>query len=91
MTRTGLRSLGTALTAFVVGLAATTVGCASVGPVTPVAASDIKAVTGTWKGVVYTKSEFEPDYVTLTIRGTVRTTSCPPRHRSAPPAEGARS
>jgi hypothetical protein len=69
MTRTGLRSLGTALTAFVVGLAATTVGCASVGPATPVAVSDIKAVTGTWKGVVYTKSEFEPDYVTLTIRG----------------------
>jgi hypothetical protein len=26
------------------------------------------AVTGTWKGIVYTKSEFEPDYVTLAIR-----------------------
>ena len=68
MTRTGLRSLGTALTAFVVGLAATLVGCASAGPATPVAVSDIKAVTGTWKGVVYTKSEFEPDHVTLRIR-----------------------
>ncbi len=44
MTRTGLRSLGTVLTAFVVGFAATLVGCASVGPVTPVAVSDIKAV-----------------------------------------------
>jgi hypothetical protein len=68
MTRTGLRLLGTVLIAFVVGLAATMVGCASVGPATPVAVSDIKAVTGTWKGIVYTKSEFEPDYVTLTIR-----------------------
>jgi hypothetical protein len=68
MTRTGFRSLGTALTALVVGCAATLVGCVSVGPVTPVAVSDIRAVTVTWKGVVYTKSEFEPDYVTLTIR-----------------------
>ena len=68
MTRTGLRSLGTVLTAFVVGFAGTLVGCAGVGPVTPVAVSDIKAVTGTWKGIVYSKSEFEPDYLTLTIR-----------------------
>jgi len=68
VTRTGLRSLGTVLTAFVVGFAATLVGCASVGPVTPVEVSDIKAVTGTWKGIVYSKSEFEPDYLTLTIR-----------------------
>jgi hypothetical protein len=68
MTRTGLRLLGTVLIAFVVGLAVSMVGCASVGPVTPVAVSDIKAVTGTWKGIVYTKSEFEQDYVTLTIR-----------------------
>jgi len=30
--------------------------------------SDIKEVKGTWKGVVYTVSESEPDYVTLTIR-----------------------
>jgi hypothetical protein len=68
LTRTGLRSLGTVLTAFVVGFAATLGGCASFGPLTPVAVSDIKTVTGTWKGVVYRKSEFEPDYVTLTIR-----------------------
>jgi len=68
MTRTGLRSLGSALTAAVVGFTATLVGCASFGPVTPVAVSDIKAVTGTWKGVVYRKTEFEPEYVTLTIR-----------------------
>ncbi len=68
MTRTGPGSLGTVLTAFVVGFAATLVGCASLGPVTPVAVSDIKAVAGTWKGVVYRRSVFEPDYVTLTIR-----------------------
>jgi len=68
VTRTGLRSLGTILTAFVVGFAATLVGCASVGPVTPVEVSDIKAVTGTWKGIVNSKSEFEPDYLTLRIR-----------------------
>jgi len=68
MTRTGLRSLGTVLTAFVVGFTATMVGCASFGPVIPVAVSDIKEVKGTWKGVVYTVSESEPDYVTLTIR-----------------------
>ena len=68
MTRAGLRSLGAVLTALVVGFAATLVGCASFGPVTPVAVSDIKEVTGIWKGVVYTKSESEPNYVTLTIR-----------------------
>ena len=68
MIHTGLRSLGTVLTAFVVGFAATLVACASLGPVTPVSVSDIKAVAGTWKGVVYRSSEFEPDYVTLTIR-----------------------
>ena len=68
MTRTGLRSLGTLLTAFVIGCAAALGGCASFGPLTTVAVSDIKEVTGTWKGVVYRKSEFDPDYVTLTIR-----------------------
>jgi len=52
----------------VVGFAATLFGCASFGPVTPVAVSDIKEVTGIWKGVLYTKSESEPSYVTLTIR-----------------------
>ena len=68
MTRTGLGSLGTVLTAFVVGCVATLAGCASLGPVTPVAVSDIKAVAGTWKGVVYRRSVFEPDNVTLMIR-----------------------
>ena len=68
MTRAGLRSLGAVLTALVVGFAVTLVGCASFGPITPVAVSDIKEVTGIWKGIVYTKSESEPNYVTLTIR-----------------------
>jgi len=68
VTRTGLGSLGTVLTAFVVGCVATLVGCASLGPITPVAVSDIKAVAGTWKGVVYRRSVFEPDNVTLMIR-----------------------
>jgi len=68
MTRTGLLSLETVLTVFVVGFAATLIGCASLGPVTPVAVSDIKAVTGTWQGVMYRKSEFEREQMTLTIR-----------------------
>ena len=68
MTRTGLGSLGTVLTAFVVGFVATLVGCASLGPVTPIAVSDIKTVAGTWKGVVYRRSVFEPENVTLMIR-----------------------
>ena len=51
----------------VVGFAASLVGCASVGPLTPVAVSDVKSVAGTWKGVVYLSGS-EPDEVTLTIR-----------------------
>jgi hypothetical protein len=68
MTRTGLRSLGTVLFAFVVGAAASLGGCASLGSDTPVEVPDIKAVTGTWKGVVYQTSQFTPDNITLTIQ-----------------------
>ena len=68
MTRTGLRSLGAVVIAFVVGLAATLAGCASAGPVAPVAVSDIKSVAGTWKGILYPKSESDPYNITLTIR-----------------------
>ena len=68
MTRAGLRPLQTVLAALAVGFAATLAGCASLGPVTPVSVSDIKAVTGTWQGVVYRKSGFEPERITLTIR-----------------------
>ena len=66
-TQTTLRSLGTVLTAFTIGLSATLVGCISAGPVRPVAVSDIKTVAGTWKGVVYPRSESEPNQITLTI------------------------
>ena len=62
------RSLWTALTATViVGFAASLIGCASAGPVTPVVVSDVKSVAGTWKGIVY-RSGVEPDQVVLTIR-----------------------
>lgn len=68
MTGTGLRSLGIILTALFVGVAASVGGCANVSPFTPIAVSDIKAVTGTWKGLVYLSSQVSPDSVTLTIR-----------------------
>jgi hypothetical protein len=68
MTSHQTRSLWTALTAAViVGFAATLIGCASIGPVTPVAVSDVKSVAGTWKGIVY-RSGSEPEQVVLTIR-----------------------
>ena len=68
MTLSGARSLWTVLTGTViVGFAASLIGCASAGPITPVEVSDVKSVAGTWKGTVY-RSGFAPDYVTLTIR-----------------------
>jgi hypothetical protein len=68
MTPSAARTLWTVLTAtLIVGFAASLVGSASFGPITPVAVSDIKSVAGTWKGTVY-KSGSEPEYVTLTIR-----------------------
>jgi hypothetical protein len=53
--------------AVIVGLSVSLVGCASIGPVTPVAVSDIKSVSGTWEGTVYLTGS-ERDDVTLTIR-----------------------
>ena len=53
--------------AVIVGLSVALVGCAIIGPVTPVAVSDIKAVSGTWEGTVYLTGS-ERDDVTLTIR-----------------------
>ena len=68
MTSSGTRSLWAALVAaVVVGFTASLLGCASLGPVTPVAVSDVRSVAGTWQGVVY-KSNSQPDYVDLTIR-----------------------
>jgi len=84
MTSNRARSLWTALTATVlVGFAASLIGCASVGPVTPVAVSDVKSVAGTWKGIVY-QSGSEPDQVVLTIRedGSYDVVSAQPRGTS---------
>lgn len=55
----------------IVGSSVSLVGCASIGPVTPVAVADIKSVSGTWEGIVYLP-RFQPgseqNDVTLTIR-----------------------
>ena len=68
MISNGTRSLWAIITVTVViGFVASLPGCASVGPITPVAVSDVKSVAGTWKGVVY-ESGSEPDYITLTIQ-----------------------
>ena len=68
MTSSGTRSLwGALVAAVVVGFTASLLGCASLGPVTPVAVSDVRSVAGIWQGVVY-KSNSQPDYVDLTIR-----------------------
>ena len=68
MNRKGPQLLRSILVAIVLAeVAASSLGCASAGPVTPVRVSDIKSVAGTWKGVLY-RSGVEPDNVTLTIR-----------------------
>jgi hypothetical protein len=51
----------------ILGLLISLVGCASIGPVRPVAVSDIKSLSGTWEGTVYRPGS-ERDDVTLTIR-----------------------
>jgi hypothetical protein len=66
MTLSGARSPWMVLTVAVV-VAAVLVGCASTGPLTPVAVTDIKSVAGKWKGVVY-RPGIEGDYIELTIR-----------------------
>ena len=48
----GSRVLWTAAVV-VVGIAVSLVGCASLGPASPVPVTDIGAVAGTWKGIVY--------------------------------------
>jgi hypothetical protein len=67
MTRAASRSLGLVVTGFVVSCAVMLAGCASLGPATPVAVSDIRTVTGTWKGTVY-PSGLAAEAITLTIR-----------------------
>jgi hypothetical protein len=50
----------------IVGFTVSLVGCANLGPVMPVAVSDIKSVSGTWQGIVYLPGSERSD-VTLTI------------------------
>ena len=50
----------------IVGLSVSLVGCANLGPVTPVAVADVTSVSGTWEGIVYLPGS-ERDEVTLTI------------------------
>ena len=50
-----------------VELWASLAGCASLGPVKSVAVSDVKSVSGTWKGIVYLPGNERND-VTVTIR-----------------------
>ena len=54
-------------TAVVVGFAVSLVGCASLGPASPVPVSNVGAVAGTWKGIVYGPGSERQD-VDLTIR-----------------------
>jgi hypothetical protein len=68
MTLRGARSLWTVLTVTVVGLAASLVGCASTGPTTPVAVSDVKSLAGKWAGLVYGPGSNQHDYIEMTIR-----------------------
>jgi hypothetical protein len=51
----------------IVGLSVSLVGCANLGPVTPVAVANVTSVSGTWEGIVYLPGS-ERDEVTLTIR-----------------------
>ena len=51
----------------IVGLSVSLGGCAGIGPVTPVAVSDVTSLSGTWEGTVYLPGS-ERDDVTLTIR-----------------------
>ena len=51
----------------IVGFSVSLVGCANLGPVTPVAVPDVKSVSGTWKGIVYLPGSERND-VTVTIR-----------------------
>jgi hypothetical protein len=50
----------------IVGFGVSLIGCANIGPVTPVAVSDVKSLSGRWEGTVYLPDS-ERDDVTLTI------------------------
>jgi hypothetical protein len=71
MTQSGRRSVRSVVAiTVIVGFASSLVGCANLGPVTPVVVSGVNSVTGTWEGIVYLpRSEpgSERNDVTLTI------------------------
>ena len=71
MTRSGRRPAWSVLAVTVIiGLGISLIGCANLGPVTPVAVSDVTSVSGTWEGIVYlpVMPGSERNDVTLTIR-----------------------
>ena len=51
----------------IVGFSVSLVGCANLGPVTPVAVSNVTSVSGTWEGIVYLSGSERND-VTVMIR-----------------------
>jgi hypothetical protein len=72
MIRNGRRSVWSVVAiTVIVGFASSLAGCANLGPVTPVAVSDVTSVSGTWEGIVYlprSQPGSERNDVTLTIR-----------------------
>jgi hypothetical protein len=50
----------------IAGSTVSLVGCASIGPVTPVAISDVRSLSGTWEGTVYLPGDERND-ITVTI------------------------
>ena len=67
MTLSSRRVVSVLVVTVIVGFSVSLVGCANLGPVTPVAVSDVKSVSGTWEGIVYLPGSERTD-VTLTIR-----------------------
>lgn len=86
MTPRGPQGLGIVVSVILVGIAASLLGCASLGPVTPVTVPDVKSVTGNWKGIVYRSGFPGGDTFTLTIHddGTYEVVSAA-QGGSAPP------
>jgi|SRR5215470_9566036 len=69
MTPHGRRPQWAVLTvAIAAGLAASLVGCASIGPASTVAVSDVKSLAGKWAGVVYGAGYDDGITVDMTIR-----------------------
>src|SRR5215813_758077 len=86
MTPRGFQWLGIVLSVILVGIAASLLGCASLGPVTPVTVPDVKSVTGDWKGIVYRSGFTAGDTFALTIHddGTYEVVSAAPAGSTPP-------